>query len=98
MPNSSVCGATKRALLIFAKTISGKSISRGIRVNAISGGPIATSLYAKLGMGDEQRKSLAVRFPPDERGNLWKLLRLSFSLPLTNPRSRSTANWSSTTA
>src|SRR5262249_24592653 len=50
MPNSSVYSATKGALLTFAKTLSGELIPRGIRVNAISGGPISTPLYQKLGM------------------------------------------------
>jgi NAD(P)-dependent dehydrogenase (short-subunit alcohol dehydrogenase family) len=50
MPNTSVYGATKAALLSLARTLSGELISRGIRVNAISPGPIATPLYSKLGL------------------------------------------------
>jgi NAD(P)-dependent dehydrogenase (short-subunit alcohol dehydrogenase family) len=49
MPNTSVYGATKGALLSLARTLSGKLISRGIRVNAVSSGPISTPLYSKLG-------------------------------------------------
>ena len=49
MPNSSVYAASKAALLSLAKTLSGELISRGIRVNAISPGPIQTPLYGKLG-------------------------------------------------
>lgn len=45
MPNSSVYSLTKRALLTLAKTLSGELVGRGIRVNAISPGPIATPLY-----------------------------------------------------
>jgi NAD(P)-dependent dehydrogenase (short-subunit alcohol dehydrogenase family) len=52
MPNSSIYGASKAALLSLAKTLSGELIGRGIRVNAISGGPIETPLYGKLGMHD----------------------------------------------
>jgi len=52
MPNSSVYGASKAALLSLARTLSGELISRGIRLNALSGGPIATPLYSKLGMAD----------------------------------------------
>ena len=54
MPNSSVYAATKAALLSLAKTLSGELIGRGIRVNAVSPGPISTPLYGKLGMTPEQ--------------------------------------------
>lgn len=54
MPNSSVYAATKAALLSLAKTLSGELIGRGVRVNAISPGPISTPLYAKLGLTPEQ--------------------------------------------
>lgn len=68
MPNSSVYGATKAALLSLARTLSGELISRGIRFNAISGGPIATPLYHKLGMGDAELKSLQVQIPARRLG------------------------------
>jgi NAD(P)-dependent dehydrogenase (short-subunit alcohol dehydrogenase family) len=68
MPNSSVYSATKGALLTFAKTISGELISRGIRVNAVSGGPIETPLYGKLGMGEAQLKSLTAQVPAGRVG------------------------------
>lgn len=62
MPNSSVYGATKAALLSLARTLSGELISRGIRVNAISPGPIETPLYSKLGLSanDLQATSKAI--------------------------------------
>ncbi len=50
MPNTSVYGATKAALLSLSRTLSGELIGRGIRVNAVSPGPIATALYGKLGL------------------------------------------------
>jgi NAD(P)-dependent dehydrogenase (short-subunit alcohol dehydrogenase family) len=50
MPNTSVYGATKAALLSLARTLSGELISRGIRVNAVSPGPVSTPLYSKLGL------------------------------------------------
>jgi NAD(P)-dependent dehydrogenase (short-subunit alcohol dehydrogenase family) len=59
MPNTSVYGASKAALLSLTRTLSGELISRGIRVNAVSPGPISTPLYEKLGLSDEQRKSVA---------------------------------------
>jgi NADP-dependent 3-hydroxy acid dehydrogenase YdfG len=68
MPNSSVYSATKGALLTFAKTISGELISRGIRVNAVTGGPIETPHYGKLGTGDMQLKSLTSQIPAGRMG------------------------------
>jgi NAD(P)-dependent dehydrogenase (short-subunit alcohol dehydrogenase family) len=57
MPNTSVYGATKAALLSLARTLSGELIGRGIRVNAISPGPIATPLYSKLGLSASDLES-----------------------------------------
>ena len=59
MPNTSVYGASKAALLSLARTLSGELISRGIRVNAISPGPIATPLYGKLGLSAAELKSVS---------------------------------------
>jgi NAD(P)-dependent dehydrogenase (short-subunit alcohol dehydrogenase family) len=59
MPNTSVYGATKAALLSLTRTLSGELISRGIRVNAISPGPISTPLYGKLGLSDAGLKAVA---------------------------------------
>ena len=50
MPTSSVYAATKAGLLSLARTLSGELIGRGIRVNAVSPGPVTTPLYGKLGM------------------------------------------------
>ncbi|MFA7307661.1 MAG: SDR family oxidoreductase [Hyphomicrobium sp.] len=67
MPNSSVYAATKAALLSMAKTLSGELIGRGVRVNAISPGPIETPLYGKLGLGksdlDAMTKSILGQIP-----------------------------------
>ena len=63
MPNTSVYGASKAALLSFARTLSGELISRGIRVNAVSPGPISTPLYGKLGrFGNPSEIARAVVF------------------------------------
>jgi len=52
MPNTSVYGASKAALLSLSRTLSGELVTRGIRVNAVSPGPIATPLYSKLGLSE----------------------------------------------
>lgn len=57
-PNSSVYGATKAALLNMSKTLSSELINRGIRINAVSPGPVNTPLYDKLGIPDAYREQL----------------------------------------
>ena len=59
MPNSTVYAATKAALISMTRTISGELISRGIRVNVISPGPITTPLYSKLGFSEADLKTVA---------------------------------------
>jgi NAD(P)-dependent dehydrogenase (short-subunit alcohol dehydrogenase family) len=59
MPNSSVYGASKAALQSFIRTLSGELIGRGIRLNAVSPGPVATPLYSKLGFTETDLKNVA---------------------------------------
>jgi len=53
MPTSSVYAASKAGLISLARTLSGELIGRGIRVNAVSPGPVTTPLYGKLGLSTE---------------------------------------------
>lgn len=50
MPNSSVYAASKAALISLAKTLSAELLPRGVRVNVVSPGPVATPIYGKLGL------------------------------------------------
>jgi NAD(P)-dependent dehydrogenase (short-subunit alcohol dehydrogenase family) len=59
MPNSSVYAASKAALQSFIRTLSGELIGRGIRLNAVSPGPVATPLYEKLGFSEADLKNVA---------------------------------------
>jgi NAD(P)-dependent dehydrogenase (short-subunit alcohol dehydrogenase family) len=59
MPNSSVYGASKAALQSLIRTLSGELIGRGIRLNAVSPGPISTPLYGKLGFSETELKGVA---------------------------------------
>jgi len=60
MPNTTVYAASKAGLASLARTLSGELITRGIRVNAVSPGPIATPIYGKLGLSEEDlRKTSA---------------------------------------
>ncbi len=53
IPASSVYAASKAALRSLARTLSADLIGQGIRVNAVSPGPITTPIYGKLGLPAE---------------------------------------------
>ena len=59
MPNSSVYSASKAAMISLAKTLSGELIDLGIRVNAVSPGPIATPILGKSGLPAEALQQVA---------------------------------------
>jgi len=58
MPGSTVYGASKAAVVSLAKTLSGDLLSRGIRVNVISPGPIATPILDRMGMPEAETRQL----------------------------------------
>lgn len=68
MPNSSVYAASKAGLVSLARTLSGELIGRGIRVNAISPGPVATPLHDKAGLVGDNLKALVEQIPLGRRG------------------------------
>jgi NAD(P)-dependent dehydrogenase (short-subunit alcohol dehydrogenase family) len=54
MPNSSVYGASKAAVVNLAKTLSADLLARGVRVNVVSPGPVETPILERMGMSGEQ--------------------------------------------
>jgi NAD(P)-dependent dehydrogenase (short-subunit alcohol dehydrogenase family) len=54
MPGTTVYGATKAGVVNLAKTLSADLVERGIRVNAISPGPVESALLRRTGMSEEQ--------------------------------------------
>jgi len=56
MPGTTVYGATKAAVVNLAKTMSADLVSRGIRVNAISPGPVESALLSRSGMSEAELK------------------------------------------
>jgi len=68
MPATSVYAATKAALGSLIRTLSGELIGRGIRVNAVSPGPIATPLHGKIGMDAAAIARLVAQIPAGRRG------------------------------
>lgn len=74
-PNFSVYGASKAALRSLVQSLSLELISRGIRINAISPGPIATPMFERFGLpadmvqaikGEIEHKSPIKRFGTPE--------------------------------
>ncbi len=67
MPNSSVYAASKAALITLVRTLSAELVGRGIRVNAVSPGPIATPILNRLGLPpealEETKNNLADQVP-----------------------------------
>lgn len=59
MPNSSVYAASKAALITLARTLSAELVGRGIRVNAVSPGPVMTPIYGRLGLPPEELEETA---------------------------------------
>jgi len=57
-PNFSVYGASKAALRSLVRSLSLELISRGIRMNAISPGPIATPIYDRFGLPAETAQAI----------------------------------------
>ena len=75
MPMSSIYAATKGALQTLIRTLSGELLSRGIRVNAVSPGPIATPLHGKIGMTDADIAGLVGQIPAGRRGDVGEIAR-----------------------
>jgi len=59
MPNTSIYAAGKAGLISLARTLSGELLPRGIRVNVVSAGPIATPLLSNAGLSGDQLKAVA---------------------------------------
>jgi NAD(P)-dependent dehydrogenase (short-subunit alcohol dehydrogenase family) len=56
MPGTTVYGASKAAVINLARTMSADLVSRGIRVNSISPGPIESAILTRAGLSGEQLK------------------------------------------
>jgi NAD(P)-dependent dehydrogenase (short-subunit alcohol dehydrogenase family) len=54
MPGTTVYGATKAAVINMAKTLSADLLEKGIRVNAISPGPVTSALLERAGLTREK--------------------------------------------
>ncbi|MDR2222435.1 MAG: SDR family oxidoreductase [Flavobacteriaceae bacterium] len=64
MPNSSVYSAAKAAVQSFTKTFASELITKGIRVNAVSPGPIQTNYFDRSNLSKEQVEQFTTSFAP----------------------------------
>ena len=71
MPNCSVYAAAKAALRSLARTLSAELISRGVRVNAVSPGPITTPFLSKLGLTEADLRARVDRLQSQVPAGRW---------------------------
>ena len=57
--NSQAYSASKGAILAMSRALAVDLVGRGIRVNTISPGPIATPIFGKVNLPDDQRAGMA---------------------------------------
>ena len=65
VPQVSAYGAAKAALRSFARTLAAELLPRGIRVNAVSPGPIATPILGKIGLPKEMIDQFTAQMQED---------------------------------
>jgi NAD(P)-dependent dehydrogenase (short-subunit alcohol dehydrogenase family) len=85
---TSVYSASKAALLNLAKTLSAELVVRGIRVNAISPGPISTPIFSRLGLPaevmEETRKGFQDAVPMKRMGQPEEIAKAALFLASTD--------------
>jgi NAD(P)-dependent dehydrogenase (short-subunit alcohol dehydrogenase family) len=59
MPGTSAYSATKAALQQLVRVAAAELAPRGIRVNAVSPGPIDTPIFGKMGLAESDRQQMA---------------------------------------
>lgn len=62
LPSSSVYSASKAALISLARTLSADLVGRGIRVNAVSPGPISTPIFGRMGQSPDELEGMKKQF------------------------------------
>lgn len=81
LPNSAAYAGTKAAVRSFARTISAELVTKGIRVNAVSPGPIQTPIFGRMGMSAEQSaemtKGIAAMVPLGRMGQAEEVAKVA---------------------
>lgn len=105
-PGSVVYAATKAATRSMVRVLASELAARGIRVNAISPGPIETPIFGKMGMPSEQMQAMAAgmtaRIPlgrvgqPGEIASIALFLACSDSSFMTGAEITADGGWTDT--
>ena len=61
MPNASVYGGTKGALRSAMQSVANELAGRGVRVNAVSPGPVDTGFFARTGLSEAEIEGFATQ-------------------------------------
>jgi NAD(P)-dependent dehydrogenase (short-subunit alcohol dehydrogenase family) len=64
MPNSAIYSAAKAAVQSFLKTFAAELAPKGIRINAVSPGPISTNYFQRSNLTAEQYEQFTRSFAP----------------------------------
>lgn len=80
LDGSSTYSATKAALRSFSRTLATELISKKIRVNAVSPGPIATPIFGKMDMPREALDGFAQMVPMKRLGDADEVARAALFL------------------
>lgn len=64
MPNSAIYSAAKAAVQSFLKTVAAELAPKGIRINAVSPGPIETNYFQRSNLTLEQYEQFKASFAP----------------------------------
>ena len=62
-PGASVYSASKAALLSLVRTLSADLAGRGVRVNAVSPGPVETPIFGRMGLPEEAKQGFGEQVP-----------------------------------
>lgn len=99
-PGLSILSATKAAVRSLVRSLGAELAPRGIRINAVSPGPIDTPFATKLGIPDADLQKTGRRSPQQCRSSAsarWpKSQRQRFSSRATTRRLSRERKWSST--
>jgi len=82
MPGTSVYSASKAALRSLTRTFAAELLERGVRVNAVSPGPIETPIFDKMGVSTEARTQFAAANPMKRFGKPEEVARAALFLGL----------------
>jgi NAD(P)-dependent dehydrogenase (short-subunit alcohol dehydrogenase family) len=70
LPASTVHATTKAAVRSLGRAAAAELITRRIRVNTLSPGPVETPMYGKQGVSNEYKNDLLVQVPLGRMGNV----------------------------